>query len=273
MLRLTKNKRGEAGHIEMIISAIIFIGLVTAIFIFTKPIREPKLSSNLIDIVENELVKSNQVVVTTLPFKVIFSGTQTQTLNCISIKTPIKKLGIEKREIILQVLKDNKFEPIRFYADPIIITSGGVSVEVYELFIEKTGTQFNDFFYIQIAKNEDFSQLQLQAKPNPCTPKTNDAHFSVPRVDELISVTKLLQHANKNYETRKAEWKIPQSSDFSITIKTQVPLDPANEEALKALEKQPPESIPVFSRVLRKEVLKKDGQVDRADITIKFWGE
>lgn len=230
-----RNKKGLS-HVEVLISFALFITLLTLIFVFIKPIREPSLSNVLLDIAENELKKEATIALVTLPFNAPTSG-------CISIPNPLRiGQGLGEDDVFITD-KDGNFLPFEISGAKMKVDGPG------------------GLYYINYAFDGNFGSHHISG---PCDNEM-DVTFSAPRVDTYLSFDKLKVIEGKyisDYDTLKAGWFFPEKSGFSISIEG----DSINIE----MKKDPPQGKNVYARTITLNVL-QNKEIKQVDIDIRVW--
>lgn len=262
MKQILDRKRKGITYVEIMISFAIFISLLIAIFLFIRPIREPQLSSVLLDIAEAGLEKNGTIALTSIPFRIgsvsggiipIPGGVSID--DCFSIEHPLNvgtgKDQLQENNIFL---KDKDGKDVEF------------NIDSTKMLIPKIGGFYTIYFSFDetfVSNTLDCDKVTQIASP--------DAAFSSPRVETLFSRNKLEELKSKydtDYEGLKQEWFLPDESGFSITVTL-------SDDATINMEKVPPAGKNVFSRDITFHMLEQEttGEIttEQIDIKIKVW--
>lgn len=247
-----KDKRGIS-HIEIVISFALFIGLLVVIFLFIQPVREPQLSSVVLDIAESGLRKDARITLVTLPFKTDLQHLNNQNPeSCFTMSNPLNLNGLKKENIFI---KDKYGNLLPFNIDQNTLT---------------LPIQIGDFYYIHFSFNETFPYTGFEATEiivcyiiDAIKPE-KEIVFSTPRAETLFSFNKLNQTNityYNNYAELKRAWFIPEKNDFSITVKGFANIN---------MQREIPQGKDVFARELTMHMI-KDRDIGQIDINIKIW--
>lgn len=233
-----KNRKG-AGYVDFMVSFVIFIGFLVVLFMFVRPVREPPLSTVMLDIAEQGLKNEVEILLGILPFNV--NGA---SIGCFGFPSPVDVSG-EKMIVLDERMEMSVFQ---------ITSSRDIKIQGE-----------NGFYHIvyTLDENEDFSAL-AQQELGKCE-NIMGLNFSVPRARELFSYRKfdsMKDDYYEDYDSLKEKLKFPMSNDFSFSLVTDT-------EEIR-MEKEVPENINVYVRVIKIELF-RDGIFGNGEIIVKVW--
>ncbi len=256
-----KNKKAVL-HIEVIISFSIFIGLLFLIFLLIKPIREPTLSSTILDIAEAGIKRDASIALTTFPFAIDIKQNENnpKTITCFSFENPLNTSILLKENVFIKDLNGSDVE----------FTFSG-----RDLYVEKTTS---DFYYIYFSLNEEFTLNELQdtkgcdkvkdrnqQNQNEQQEQEDELAFSAPRTQVLFSYNKLLgiyERYYNNYAELKKDWYLPETSNFAIKIE--------NDDTLFDMSRNIPQGKEVFAREFYTYMI-KDKNIEQIKVNLRVW--
>ena len=243
-------------HVEIILSFALFLGIVIAVFIFLRPVREPQLSSVMLDIAELGFKNETTITLGSLAFNVDTNpllNPNWATISCFTVTHPLDiGTGAE------QLKSNNVFVESSDGADLKFLLSSDIA-------IEKRGT----FYYIFFSFDETFLQNALGSCPPENTLAAAAYTYSVPRTEQLISRQKLEQLKTlytQDYAELKKKWFLPARNDFEIRVEDASGL-------IYNLEREIPPNKDVFSREITLNMLDQTSgiQVKQIHVLIKVW--
>jgi len=243
-------KRGIS-HVEVIVSFTIFIGIVAAIFLFIKPVREPTLSNVLLDIVEEGLRKDGTIALAKIPFKISGDIFIDPTFPCFIITHPLDiGPGQDQLNFDNVFIKKSTGEAIPF---DIIDTTITIGVE-------------DPFYSIFFSFDETFTRTP---PGGTCKQVPEDkVTFSAPRTETLFSFSKLGQLETAyiaDYAGLKEKWFLPSTSDFSINISHS-----DGSHAFGMEKKKPPPRRSVYAREFTVNML-EGTDVKQVNVNVRIW--
>ena len=243
-------KRGIS-HVEVIVSFTIFIGIVAAIFLFIKPVREPTLSNVLLDIVEEGLRKDGTIALAKIPFKISESIlNDPSNFPCFIITHPLD-IGPGKLSVDNVFIKKSTGEAIPF----------DINSDTFEI-----GDRDPFLYTILFSFDETFTRTP---PGGTCVQVLEDkVIFSAPRTETLFSFSKLRQLEtayNADYGGLKEKWFLPSTSDFSINISYS-----DGSHAFGMEKKKPPPRRDVFAREFTVNML-EETDVKQVSVNVRIW--
>ena len=250
MIKLAKNKRGIS-HVEVIISFALFLAIVAVIFIFLRPIREPSLSSVVLDVVEEGLGTDVISTVTTIPFKIDASIFANNTgFPCFKIIHPLD-IGDSAGKLHL----NNVF---------LERTTGeAVPMDLNLSFLEVS--EEHALYYLSYSFQETFPPQPL-GRDCPLVPE-DKILFSTPRAENFYSynnLSALNSEYASNYVGLKNRWFLPGRNDFAMKVTD------AGGHVLFEMNRPVPPRRDVFAREIEGQML-RGTDVERVTINIRVW--
>ncbi len=235
------NKIG-AGHVEFILSTILFIGVVAFVLILYNPVGGERTISSSLDYVFTEIIKNTQVDVDSYSVKI----------NEIILNDKIRV------QISDTVGKVSRVKDKNGVVKPSVAISSGVD-------LNPDGT---DYVSIILAKDiipsvsplgnlvEDISKYEIISSDSRKIVSENE-------IERLIGE----YEAEGGYEDLKERFNLP-GADFSFSLVFTNP-DGTHEEINSG--ENVPEGLDVFSGEKRIEVLRKSGEIKFADLIVRVW--
>ncbi len=245
------NKKGIS-HIEMIISFVIFLGIVVVIFIFLRPIREPTLSNVVLDIVERGMQGEASSTLATIPFKIDETIFANITFLCFRVAHP---------------LDIDDADPDKLHTSNILLkksTNNPLAFDIESDYLEIA--EEDPFYSLSFSFTEIFPQEALGRDYCPLVPE-DKVVFSAPRTETLYSFSKLSQISvdyAENYNALKGRWFVPSKNDFAIKV-----LD-AGGNVLFDMPRNVPPRRDVFAREIEGQML-RGTDVERITINVRVW--
>lgn len=233
-------KRG-IGHIEFILSFILFITFaIFAIAIFN-PIKTSKLTDSALPYATSEIIKNTSVDLT------IYS---------VKIKPGIP-LGQTVIAVGLQVISPEDNVRVENYDGKVLPSKKAGNTVYFEFGSE-------NFVLIKLSKD-----LEPYAPAPSETPAVNTAYYEIASssVEKIISEKRLLalnKSYYENYETIKSNLKTPAQINFAFSTTF-------SEQDKIISQREIPGSVEVFSYSKRTEILRKNGNSVFADFGVNIW--
>ncbi len=229
-------KRGKraAAHIEMILSFLLFIGVVFFAFYFFNPVSNTRTLESSLDYAISE-ISSNAS--TSLD---IYSVKLNATNNVAGVETGIAKPA-RVESYLGKKLKSSRF--------------GG------RIYFDRDG---NDF--VEIIFSDDFEEENELNAPFPSIDSSSYL-ISSASSREVLSEKKLLalkEIYGSDYNTLKKELNLPSRIDFAFEVVF-------NENDTIKAEIQQPSNANIFADSKRIEFVRKDGSLAFADLIVKVW--
>jgi lipopolysaccharide export LptBFGC system permease protein LptF len=244
MIKKIEKKGG--GHIEIILSFVIFIGFISFILYFLNPFQQQDLTEGYLQIIENRILEniSTELVSITL---VLDENEE----NCVSIKSPLS----EKRKDYNLISKNQKEK---------IITSSAQNPKGKVLIKPNNENVF--FLYF----NEDF--VEHSDNLDDCEEIEPDKYqfgmrvlsqiVSLPRINE--SKRNLKERFNEEYNELKEKIGLPASIEFDLMFYD------LKGNLLVNLDKTAPRTT-VYSKRVPIRILDKDGEMVYGFMNIRVW--
>lgn len=198
------------GHIEVIISFVIFIGFVLFLLTFLNPIKNKEVSQAVLDFAERGILSEASV-----------------DYNYTSVKTNEAQNG--------NFFID--FSRVNGISERIIIKSEvGVirgAIQSNKLYIDGDGSKFYTVY-----SSPEFN-IPAYTFEEAVELSEDEGEYSIGllRKNRVLSDSKIIELKNRydtNYDELKAEFKIPDSNDFGFVITSAT-----GEEIIKAVKNQP----------------------------------
>lgn len=238
MIRKRKQKGKKAmGHVEMIISFVIFVSIVTFLLILFRPmIVFTKTTSANLDITESQILENMSIKLTVQSINIsneILDG------NCVSLAKP-------------EAIKDKAIMRNSTYNRINAKTDGVGSL----INFQKSGE-----FY-RIYSSEEFAESSYS--PAECNPQNYD--LGVVKTYYKVSdayLNSLFGNYTADYQTLKTQLGL--KNDFNLILRD-------NGGELLRAESYKPSGIEVMARDVLIEILDKDGNLKSAILNIQVWG-
>lgn len=237
-----KSKRG-VGHIEIIISFLIFTAFVLFILFFFRPTDTNRLINTSIDYVFLELKRNASVDIEQYSFKINTELADEQI--AISISDIPQESKSRAEDINGEVLESKRL------GNKVIVDIG-----------EKD--------FITLLFSEDFyEENTLQDTPFIEGSYTPGVVFKDSLMSEkrLRGVIEYYNGIDANYLELKKDFNLPDRVNFGISLILEG--DEVDEE-IKTL-KLPPEGLEVFTEKRRTQILMEDGKREFVDIEVTIW--
>jgi len=237
-----KSKRG-VGHIEIIISFLIFTAFVLFILFFFRPTDTNRLINTSIDYVFLELKRNASVDIEQYSFKINTELADEQI--AISISDIPQESKSRAEDINGEVLESKRL------GNKVIVDIG-----------EKD--------FITLLFSEDFyEENTLQDTPFIEGSYTPGVVFKDSLMSEkrLRGVIEYYNGIDANYLELKKDFNLPDRVNFGISLILE---GDEVEEEIKTL-KLPPEGLEVFTEKRRTQILMEDGKREFVDIEVTIW--
>jgi|SRR3989344_3410847 len=237
-----KSKRG-VGHIEIIISFLIFTAFVLFILFFFRPTDTNRLINTSIDYVFLELKRNASVDIEQYSFKINTELADEQI--AISISDIPQESKSRAEDINGEVLESKRL------GNKVIVDIG-----------EKD--------FITLLFSEDFyEENTLQDTPFIEGSYTPGVVFKDSLMSEkrLRGVIEYYNGIDANYLELKKDFNLPDRINFGISLILE---GDEVEEEIKTL-KLPPEGLEVFTEKRRTQILMEDGKREFVDIEVTIW--
>jgi len=232
-------KRG-IGHIEFILSFIIFIAFVTfAIFIFN-PLKSTNLSGSSLPYIADNINENASVDLTTFSVKINKNKIPLETVIAVDIFEINfeNKLRVESYSgKLLPSRKEGSTIYFDFDNENFVLAKFSKDLDSYSGFTKSAAL---DGSYYEIASS---------------------------RTEKIISEKRLLELNEtyyENYEEIRKNFNLPGNINFAFKVTF-------SENDFIIAERRIPEGIDVFSNIKRVEILRKDGTASFADVEVKIW--
>jgi hypothetical protein len=232
------NKKG-AGHIEFILSFILFVGVVTFAIFFFNPAADSKVVGSTLPFVFSEFKKNVNVEMDM--FSIVINKDLAKG-EVISVE--IKEVDLEKN-IRVEDYKGSVLNSVR--AGDIV------------------SFNFNkeDFVFVK------FSEAFTSPVPPSKTAPEKESYYEIASSSsrELISEEKVMELKElyeSDYEASKERFNLPPGLDFSFVLAF------SNEDFISA-QRDIPAGVEIFSKIRREEVLREEGGLAFADLSIAIW--
>lgn len=237
-------KRG-AGHVEIVISYLLFIGFIIFIFYFFNPIKTSKLSESSLPLVFEEISNNITIVMKTYSVKIIGN--------------PLANVSVD-----LGMNLDDKEVRVENYSDA---SQSFVSTKSGNRVTFNPGGEI--FVLIRVSESVRASEAMAAPGPEgfmPALPTpTGDYEISYVGTREVYSEKKaeaLKGEYYSNYPGLKDNLNI-QNNDFAFNL--------TFEDGSLGAARFVPVGIEVYSDYKRREVLRDDGSLAFADLNVKVW--
>ncbi len=251
-----KNKTSQ-GHIEIILSFVIFIGFLLMIFIFFNPIRQPGTSSAALEEVQKKVIDyiSTDFDYTSL----IMNNPNSITPSCFSVPNSVK-ISTTAYPIVLD-FNNNVLESK--------ISSESIKIEKSSVTGNKLYKVYTSNYPPNAVPDKNFNDYSSSAVAGTCQPLTPaDYSFAAVTRDKLV-LREMLSELNKSYMINYEALKI----DMGITEDFQFIVYDINKNVLinDSLAKHKIKSSNVFSRDVLLNTINKDGQPGEIILGLRVW--
>jgi hypothetical protein len=231
-------KKGISGHIELILSFLIFITFVVFLLIFVNPIKKTNTTTYYLDLTESAIMDNIKTNLTT------FSVTlPSNALACFCI--PYPSPGADKKLIV----KNDKGE---------IVTATYIGGNI----CINGGNRFHKIYF-----SEEFEEV-----PVACDPATNtlaEGTYTIGVLNEYDKVSgKALSNLNEDYNDDYANLKINLAipGDFNIIVNLT-----DNGEYLAYGKTQEPKNAEIMAREIPIEIINSTGGFIPAVMNLQAW--
>ena len=239
-----KGRRAQ-GHVEMIISFVIFVGFVTTLLIVLNPIKTRPISGTLLDITQDVLLDNWTISYSTSSMVVDLNNLVTPTANCFTIPNQpgrvggllvIDEFGVERRAGVV----------------------GGATGDIN---IDKSGAKFYRLYF-----SNDFVSI---GSPSGCSEflSADDYTFGALVIQDDI-FNKSLYDLNKSYDDDYIALKdrLGLTNDFAFTI-----FDADTKEILLKGERQVPPGAQVIARNIPLLVINEKTKRSSIIVNLRAW--
>tara|TARA_Y100000310_G_C20586454_1_gene765660 strand:- start:185 stop:883 length:699 start_codon:yes stop_codon:yes gene_type:complete len=231
-----RGNRG-AGHVEFIISFLLFIVVVGLFLIFINPIEDDTVFKTSLSSISESIIGEVSSTVEVYGVKII-SNEDVITID-------IGQNGLESDKVLVNDLKGN------------VLNSRKINNEVY------VASGSKEFIFLNVGVKEDPENTVSEF------PDIDEALYQIGSVyqDDLIlegDLIRLAESYSSSYESLKSDLNIPSGLDFSFTI------DFDEEESIEA-KQEIPLRLNVYSEVFREEVIRINGEKTFVDLVVNVW--
>lgn len=244
---LLKCKRSQS-HVEMILSFMIFIGFITAMFIFFNPLQQTKVRTTFLDVTENRLIENLSIEYQTIP---LFLDDHVVRDICINID----KIDTDKSNILVKDIEGNELASSMGTSKIYIDTMGNDFHRIY----------FSDHFIGEKAppttgscEGSDEKDLTIKDDYTLGILNTKNAVFMGNIKDFIKAYTK-----ENNYEKVKEELDI--TNDFEIRVYNKT------DELMFEASIYKPVTIDVVARNIPVLAIDRNGNPVDLTINIRAW--
>ena len=243
-----ENKKRASGHIEVMISFVIFIGLIVFLFIMLNPLKIFSASKSMLDTTTNKVIEnvsteltSSSVKVTSLP-----EGSMEDCLT-ISLKSKAEEELIVKNETGGEVESAKGTETLSFKYD---------------------GS--NRFYRISLSEN--IFPTKLLVGSSCATLEPTDYQLGITRTRDIISSEKLktfTEEYTEDYDALKTSLGLENNFNF-IIFKGDGSIFEVDGTKIRGQE-NPPGGINVLAKDVVIEILNKSADIIPAIMNIRAW--
>lgn len=240
-------KKAGAGHIEVIISLILFVGFILLAFYFFSPIDTSRTLKSSLTYAFRELSANFSTSLESYSIRINTDDPQPEIIGVTLAQSSAKKIRVEN-----------------YLGDVLPSYHQGNNIYFNRM---RSGTLY-DFAIVRL--NEDF--VEPQSLDPTSLPAINNATYSVSssesrtvlsekRIRELASS---YSSSQSKYNSLKTDFNLPNRVDFSFNVQ----FSPGDE-----VDAQIPiqENLEVFSDRQKVEVIRQSGESAFAYLTIKVW--
>ncbi|HVY01697.1 MAG TPA: hypothetical protein VHA12_02960 [Candidatus Nanoarchaeia archaeon] len=236
-------KRG-IGHVEAILSFLLFIGFVFFALYFFSPVGNTNIIDSSLQYTLNKLIQNNSVEMLSFSVKI----------NRNNIQNGQRSIAVEFPPEVMN-LPSNYKARAETYEGKYLPTTRTGNMVYFDI-----GTE--DFAIIKFC--EDFPENT----PASESPQWNQSAYTLASSSskQIISEKKILQMNNSyysDYDQLKSQFDIPGQVTFGYNIKI--------ENYVISGPKNIPVGVDVYSTLLRKELLKKDGNSLFGEVSVQIW--
>lgn len=245
-------KRG-LGHVEVIVSFVIFVAAIgTALYFFNPGGGNQVIDSSFI-YVEREIVKNASVAIEVYSAKVD-GETMPPEYDSMKIEIPRNADGNSR---VFPVGENDSLQS--FFDD------SDDSVYVSEL----NGVEFVTIYISEAFDSESGSLAEFLSGASVWPEDSNGSHYEISSYDsrEIVSeksIQKLKDFYDEDYFSLKEEFNLPNRVDFSFRVEMD---DGGAIEAVREI----PQGFEVFSREKSVELARKNGVIENAKLVVRIW--
>jgi len=229
------NKKGASGHVEMILSFVIFISFILFIILIFRPVKLLKSDTSSLDITKNAIIEHLKVDLTTSSI-ILSSDFSANRGDCFYLDFNLEENVVMKDENKINAEKN----------------SG-------QLYFEYSGERFYRIFSSSELEEADYS-------PEVCNPlNVDDYSLGVTKETEKISYSKLesfFQNYNSDYEEIKSSLGVV--NDFNVIASD-------NSGIIFQGNKEKPLGVEVKAKEISIETLNKDADIKYIILNIQVW--
>jgi len=246
MIKKIRNKKAVS-HVEVIISFVIFIGFLVFLFAFLNPIKSKKLSDNVLDKINREIIDFASVNYSYISFVLddsLFSFQDFINSNCFGIEIELDN------EVIVRDKNNN-------------IVSAENDIGINRVYITKSSISNNKFYTIYAS--DIFSQQSLSG----CFElDEKDYNLGLLRKEKVLYLDKLINLKNlyeSDYNNLKKRFDIPSSNDFGFSVR-----EANGEEIIKVIKKRVGK-INVVAKDFPVQILNQSGAIKYVIMNVQAW--
>jgi hypothetical protein len=238
MVKMIKTKKGVSGHIELIISFLIFITFVAFLLIFVNPIKKTNTNTHYIDMTESAIMENITTNLTT--FSVVLPSSASQCF-CIPYNLP--------RPDAKLIVKDEE-------GNFISATSALANICI------GAGNRFHKVYF-----SEEFAESGVACDPLTNTLAAGTYNLGVLNDYKKVS-NKSLYSLNNSYneDYGKLKTELAITWDFNIIVNSTL-----NGEYLVYGKTQEPKNSEVMAREIPIEVINESGGFIPAIMSLQVW--
>ncbi|MBS3098827.1 hypothetical protein J4462_01295 [Candidatus Pacearchaeota archaeon] len=236
-------KKGGMSHVEMIISFILFVTAIGFALYFLSPFDSNRLVESSLTWTFREISENASILVHTFPVKVDNSENRISDILAVRIDN-VNMDGMKSR---------------------VENSSGGVLVSGVNnkiVFVRNPGWDEKDFILIKLSQDFEDGDHGLSGI-------VDESYYEIAYSDtkELISerrIVGLRENYLADYLMLKKNFNLPNRVNFAFSLKFK-----ENDEII--VQRDISSGLEVFSESRRKEILRSDGKVEFAELTVLVW--
>jgi len=246
-------KKSGISHVEIILSFIIFVTAIGFALFFFSPSNSERLVESSLNYGFREITNNVSVEVSTYSVVVDNSGDQiTGSDLAIFIDGANENSNMVSR-----------VESLDGDILPSVVGFGAAPLSRDTVYVSKSGWTSGDFIYVRLS--EDFEDTGFTGN----LPGVNEDFYEIAsaNTEELVSEKRIEELSvlySFDYIALKEHFNLPGRVNFGFSLTFA-------EDDLIESEREIPVGLEVFSEIERKEVLRKNGEIQFGDLAIWVW--
>lgn len=253
----TMNNKKGIGHIEMLLSFLIFVGFVIFALYFFNPFNPDRLVKTALDYGFREIIKNTTIEIES--YEVAISDMD--GINGIR-KLKINDIDVHDKKVIAENVLGNNVPAERNGNSP------NIDFNTDEVHLPSDPNKG----FVIFRFNEDFVQIS----PGGGGGQIPEEKYSIVSYEKikLISEKRVIALKNyyaDNYNKLREEFNLPSRANFEFVLKFDKEEGEEEADEIPAVPKYRPQGVEIFSDMKRFEVLREDGTTKFAELTVRVW--